>query len=286
MVDEEQFKELLRQYMLMNAPGKTGSQRLNYVQDLMGATGVDLFNLTPSAEWVPSEPEFRNPTGEIWGSDPGAGAIFDFMSQYGMSPKEAVDEARAQGLVPKYDSMNSRGNEVDYLKIANDFAKDELGRADWERRMADERTKFEAARKPGLGDLTKRTVFEQMGSPSVESLVAKYAGNRNPDAKVKSMAAPFVPAKDGRKPGQGKARENMYGEYAYYRGNPQAQKVEQAASGSKGFSSNPIIEKFAQREARGDVGRILDRSKKRFVVTPESEKVLRTLSMLQMLGNG
>jgi hypothetical protein len=278
-MDEEQFKELLRQYVLMNASGKTGSQRLNYAQDLMGATGVDLFNLAPSEDWVPSESEFRNPTGEIWGSDPGAGAVFDFMSQYGMSPKEAVDEARAQGLVPKYSSYDSADKEVDYLKIANDFAKDELGRADWERRMVDEQTKFESARKPGLGDLTKRTVFEQMGSPTVDSLVAQYAARRNPDVKTKSVSAPYVPKKNASK------ESKMYGEYAQYRGNPQAQKVEQTAAGAKGFSSNPVIEKFAQQEARGDVGRILDRSKKRFVVTPESEKVLRTLSMLQMLGN-
>lgn len=281
-MDEQQLQQLLMLYVLQNAPGSSRSQKLNYAQDLMKAQGVDLFGTGAPAEFVPSEDMPVNEVEAVWGADPGMQALMDFIRVDGLSPRDAVVEARKQGLIPK--GTPSDPDEVNYLGLASDFAKGELKRSQYESKLVGERAKFEAERTPGLGSLTEQTVFQQMGEPSVDMLVRQYAARRNPELqKPAGQAAPYVPLKNGRKPGQDKSLENMYGEAAYYRGQPEARKREQAVVRGE-FSSNPMIEKFAQGEARGDVSRILDRSKQRYVVSPDSEKVMNTLAMLNLLG--
>lgn len=275
-MDEEQFKQLLMLYVLQNAPGSSRSQKLNYAQDLMKAQGVDLFSSGAGAEFVPSEPMPVNEVEAVWGADPGMQAVMDFIRVDGLSPKDAIVEARKQGLIPK--GTPTDPDEFNYLGLASDFAKGELKRSQYESKLADERAKFEAERTPGLGSLTEKTVFQQMGEPSVDMLVRQYAARRNPELqKSAGQAAPFVRKKDAGDVGE------MYREAAYYRGQPEARKREQAVVRGE-FSSNPMIEKFAQGEARGDVSRNLARAKQRYVVSPDSEKVMNTLAMLNLLG--
>ena len=157
---------------LASMPGKTQAQKLNYLQDVLGMSGVDLFG-AKQEPFVPGVAPV-NQIEAVWGKDPAMAAIMDFMQFDGMSPKSAVDEARKQGLVPEYDAYN-RG-EVDYMDLASQFAAEEAKRPQFEAQQQADLAAYEAARKPGLNDLFQ-TPYQQMGAPSVDDLMAAYAND-------------------------------------------------------------------------------------------------------------
>lgn len=259
--------------LLQGSPGKTQAQKLNYAQDLGKSLGLDLFG-EQSGQWSPSELEPVNQVEAIWGNDPGFQAVMDFIDS-GMSPKAAVDKARELGEVPQYNAAVK--GEVDYLKLATDYGAEEAKRGDWQRRMAQEQTQFEAGRKPGVSDLMGQTVFEQMGSPSVENIVNRYAQARNPD---KGAGARSRAVSEERKSLPGGGRRSP-AERSKYVNRPSTAAMPEG--GVAKFSSNPTVEKFARQEATRDVGRNLEMSKRRFVQTPQSEKVLNTLALMRLL---
>lgn len=155
---------------LASVPGKTQAQKLNYLQDVLGMAGVDLFG-AKQEPFVPGVAPV-NQIEVVWGQDPAMAAIMDFMQFDGMSPKSAVDEARKQGLIPEYDPYNK--GEVDYMDLASQFAAEEAKRSQWEVQNQADFAAYEATRKPGLNDLFQ-TPYQQMGSPSVDDLMAAYA---------------------------------------------------------------------------------------------------------------
>ena len=167
-MDEQEFYR-----WLASLPGKTEQQKLNYLQDVLGTTGVDLFG-TKQEPFVPA-PDYVNQVEAVWGQDPNMGAIMDFIQFDGMSPKAAVDEARRQGLIPKYDPNNEQ--EINYLDLASQFAGEETKRKQFELEQQTARDKYDAGLKPTLGSMFA-TPYEQMGAPSVDELMAKYAGQR------------------------------------------------------------------------------------------------------------
>jgi hypothetical protein len=167
-MDEQEFYR-----WLASLPGKTEQQKLNYLQDVLGTTGVDLFG-TKQEPYV-AAPDYVNQVEAVWGQDPNMGAIMDFIQFDGMSPKAAVDEARRQGLIPKYDPNNEQ--EINYLDLASQFAGEEMKRKQFELEQQTARDKYDAGLKPTLNNMFA-TPYEQMGAPSVDELMAKYAGER------------------------------------------------------------------------------------------------------------
>jgi hypothetical protein len=166
MDEEQQFLE-----WLSSLPGKTTQQKLNYMQDVLGTVGVDLFG----AKQEPFVPDVApvNQIEAVWGTDPGMAAVIDFIRVDKMSPKEAVDEARTQGLIPRFDPNNK--GEIDYMGLASDFAGEEASRPQWEAQQAQNRVKYEAGLKPTLDNMFQ-SPYERMGSPTVDDLLGLYGG--------------------------------------------------------------------------------------------------------------
>jgi hypothetical protein len=165
-MDEQQFLE-----WLSSLPGNTTQQKLNYMQDVLGTVGVDLFG----AKQEPFVPDVApvNQVEAVWGTDPGMAAVMDFIRVDRMSPKAAVDEARTQGLIPRFDPNNK--GEIDYLGLASQFAGEEASRPQWEAQQAQNRVKYEAGLKPTLGNMFQ-SPYERMGSPTVDDLLGLYGG--------------------------------------------------------------------------------------------------------------
>jgi hypothetical protein len=166
MDEEQQFLE-----WLSSLPGNTTQQKLNYMQDVLGTVGVDLFG----AKQEPFVPDVApvNQVEAVWGTDPGMAAVIDFIRVDKMSPKEAVDEARTQGLIPRFDPNNK--GEIDYMGLASDFAGEEASRPQWEAQQEQNRAKYEAGLKPTLGNMFQ-SPYERMGSPTVDDLLGLYGG--------------------------------------------------------------------------------------------------------------
>ena len=192
---------------LASMPGKTQAQKLNYLQDVLGMSGVDLFG-AKQEPFVPGVAPV-NQIEAVWGNDPAMAAIMDFMQFDGMSPKSAVDEARKQGLVPEYDAYNK--GEVDYMDLASQFAAEEAKRPQFEAQQQADLAAYEAARKPGLNDLFQ-TPYQQMGAPSVDDLMAAYANDMQryssaslpkSQTKMASMYGERVPRVSANRPDMG-----------------------------------------------------------------------------------
>jgi hypothetical protein len=165
-MDEQQFLD-----WLASLPGKTTQQKLNYMQDVLGTVGVDLFG-TKQEPFVPDVAPV-NQVEAVWGTDPGMAAVMDFIRVDRMSPKEAVDEARTQGLIPRFDPNNK--GEIDYMGLASQFASEEASRPQWEAQQAQNRVKYEAGLKPTLDNMFQ-SPYERMGSPTVDDLLGLYGG--------------------------------------------------------------------------------------------------------------
>ena len=168
------------QQLLSGMPGKTEAQRLNYLQDLMKSSGVDLFNTNqPVQQYMPTVPDYVNKVEAVWGKDSTAGALFDAMDR-GMSAKDAVDAARKQNLIPAYDPKNK--GEVDYLKIATDWQTENLAKNEQANKLVLEKQKFDAEQaakhKTNINDIFA-TPYEQMGQPSADRLLQDYAAVHN-----------------------------------------------------------------------------------------------------------
>lgn len=254
---------LILQYLLQNAPGNTASQRLNYLQDLTGSLGLDLFG-TGGRDYV-SQPfvEVPNVVGETYRNDPIAAAGFNAMLQQNMSPLEAfqaiMDNSDLADRVPT-DMMGDPM--VDYLKVFTDFAQNEAERSVERQRFQQQdvfnRQLFEAEQKPGLQDLFGQSAFEAADQPTEAGLMKSYLDALRP----KESAA--VPAVQG-----GRTVERLRGVLA------------QAGAPTSARGAVPGgLERFAEGVARSRAKQQVGEMKRRFVPTDRSSQVQQSLALL------
>jgi hypothetical protein len=312
-MDEQEFYR-----WLASLPGKTEQQKLNYLQDVLGTTGVDLFG-TKQEPFVPA-PDYVNQVEAVWGQDPNMGAIMDFIQFDGMSPKAAVDEARRQGLIPKYDPNNKQ--EINYLDLASQFAGEEMKRKQFELEQQTARDKYDAGLKPTLNNMFA-TPYEQMGAPSVDELMAKYAGERQrymakgSNASKITWETPAPKPVEGKSPGvadMARATAGMIGNKAAelmgyapvpYNLRPAfAAQTQNAVSGwapTTTAEPTPVMKivedkaKWARDEQQANRRKKLDELSKRNlgnriglnqrsrVATPQGEQVMQNLALLGLL---
>lgn len=295
---------------LASMPGKTQAQKLNYLQDVLGMTGVDLFG----AKQEPFVPAIApvNQIEAVWGNDPGMAAIMDFIQVDKMSPKAAVDKARELGEIPQYNAAVK--GEVDYLDLASQFAAEEAKRPQFEAQQAADLAAYEAGRKPGLNDMFA-TPYEQMGAPSVDDLMAAYAGDRQrymasslpkSDTKMVSMYGERVPRVSANRPDMdanmdtgvdaSKMRtmspEQRQKYLAETKTNAMSNKSAVVAAppvavGGKGKAERDVQQ--AKRREQLDVlsrrnfeNRIKSNSQRR-VATPQGEQIMQNLALLGLL---
>jgi hypothetical protein len=314
-MDEQQFLN-----WLASLPGKTTQQKLNYMQDVLGTVGVDLFG----AKQEPFVPDVApvNQIEAVWGTDPGMAAVMDFIRVDKMSPKEAVDEARTQGLIPRFDPNNK--GEIDYMGLASDFASEEASRPQWEAQQAQNQVKYEAGLKPTLDNMFQ-SPYERMGSPTVDDLLGLYGGaadrqrfmSKGSNASKVTWETPVQKPVEGKSPGVtdiARAAAGMIGNKASkwmgfapvpYSLRPAfAAQTQNAVSGwaptttAKPAPVMKIVEdkaKWARDEQqamlrtsyegllRRNLENRIELNKRGRVATPQGEKVMRNLSILGLL---
>lgn len=240
---------LILQYLLQNAPGNTASQRLNYLQDLSGSLGINLFG---GARDYVSQPfiETPNVVGETYRNDPIAAAGFNAMLQQNMSPLEAfqaiMDNPDLADRVPT-DTMGDPM--VDYLKVFTDFAQNEAERSVERQRFQQQdvfnRQLFEAEQKPGLQDLFGQSAFEAADQPTEESLAKQYLARLQPRTERNLQKFRYA--------GRTTADDN---------------------------AAPPGLERFAEGVARSRAKQQVSEMKRRFVPTDRSSQVQQSLALL------
>lgn len=273
-MSEEELVALLQ--ILGQLPGNSASQRFNYLQDISGTAGLDLFGTKQEAPVYTPSLATQNQTALMYGNDPTMQAIFAGINK-GLSPYEAVARLREQGLlkdekITKYGSTSGR---IDYDQIALDYAKSKVAAdaaAAQERNVFDQQVaQFERDRPATMQDIF-RTTYEAAGAPSVDRLVGEYGKKFTKAQGSRVDRASTLGAK---------------------RAKPSAQQPAQAMGGrpseygfSGTFSNDPEMERAAQGYARWVANKNIDRSKKLFVPTDKGSKALDSLMLLNALKQG
>jgi len=177
-------EDLMQLYaILQGVPGKTGSQRLNFLQDI----GLDFTGRNPQffeEQFIGEmEPELVNPVGRAYGRDAKWTNIFGKIES-GMDPDSAVAAAIKEGVIEKPGGFGDEANNP--YQIARDYAIKEAELEskwnDWSRRNQTEsakfgekqnrlRSEFEADQPYTLQDLRGVSQFEAKGAPTVDELV-------------------------------------------------------------------------------------------------------------------
>lgn len=264
-MNEEQL--LILQYLLQNAPGKTASQRLNYLQDLSGSLGINLFG---GARDYVSQPFIETPNviGETYRNDPIAAAGFNAMLTQNMSPLQAfqaiMDDEDLAARVPT-DTMGDPM--VDYLKVFTDFAQNEAERAVERQRFEQQdvfnRQLFEAEQKPGLKDLFGQSVYEAAEQPTEAMLMKSYLDS------LRSPKPPASIAEVGSAISGGRTAERFRNVLA------------KAGVPTTARGAVPAgLERFAEGVARSRAKQQIGEMKRRFVPTDRSAQVQQSLALL------
>jgi hypothetical protein len=261
---DEQTLQLLYA-LIQGAPGKTPAQRLNYLQDISGSLGIDLFG--GGRDYVPGTfTEEQNIVGETYGNDPVAAAIFNSINS-NMSPIQAYQSADEAGLIPK-DTMGDPT--FDYLKLATDYAEAEAKRrvaaSQFQQQDALNRQIFEAGQKPGLQDLFGENVYEAAGAPSEAKLMQQYLDTLKP----KRAASATPSALSG-----GRTVERLRN----------AASAAGAPVSARGLVE-PGLERFAEGVARSRAKQQVGEMQKRFRPTDRSQDLQYKLALIQAIGGG
>lgn len=264
---DEQTLQLLYA-LLQNAPGKTPSQRLNYLQDISGSLGIDLFG--GGRDYVPGTfAEEPNIVGETYGNDPVAAAIFNSINS-NMSPIQAYQSADEAGLIPK-DTMGDPT--FDYLKLATDYAEAEAKRrvaaSQFQQQDDLNRQIFEAEQKPGLQDLFGENVYEAAGAPTETQLMRQYLDALKPKGGA-------VPARSTPSPLSGGRTAERFRNVLADAG---------AGTTARGFVPQGL-ERFAEGVARSRAKQQVGEMQKRFIPTQRSQDLQYKLALIQAIGGG
>lgn len=265
-MNEEQL--LILQYLLQNAPGKTASQRLNYLQDLTGSLGIDLFG--GGRDYV-SQPfvETPNVVGETYRNDPIAAAGFNAMLNQNMSPLDAfqaiMDDPNLADRIPT-DAMGDPM--VDYLRVFTDFAQNQAEQSVARQRFEQEdmfnRQLFEAEQKPGLQDLFGQSAYEAAQQPTEAMLMKSYLDSLRPQQRAATGGTGSGSAISG-----GRTAERFRNVLA------------QAGAPTTARGGVPAgLEKFAEGVARSRAKQQVGEMKRRFVPTERSQQMQQSLAFL------
>lgn len=283
--------DLIAMYAGMNPQlyGENPAKRLNYYQDLAQTLGFDLVQLAGvdnPAQQVPQWQEPINQTAQMYGSDPFFASIFQAIEN-GADPISATRAARDQLGMPEGMTQDDFNQTI--LPIATQYAgervKTQQARMDWERENADkiggwtapDGSKYKQSPMGGNDIRATASEFDLIGAPSVEDLISQYAKDRNPANRIRPGAGVSASGGDFQARGAGWSLP------------AQAAGATQPRSATKpkgNFSSNPLVEKYAMQEAKGDAQRYIDKTKNTRVRSDANINAMRRITALAGLLQG
>jgi hypothetical protein len=306
--DNPTDEEMMMQYMQMQGGifGDNPAKRMNMLQDYfqtLGFNPIELAGTTPQAAPVP--PTYQNSIGRIYGTDPVFGDIFNAIES-NVDPISAVREAaKREGWTQDETNQN--------LQIATQYASERIQNTDkmaeWERENAGamggwtmpDGSKAKTAPLGGNDINATASEYELLGAPTEEELIAQYAGNRNPNRRVvggQGVSASGGVGADGfgwNAPTPSAQTEkfdsavagvpSQFWAGAAPRANPRVTQPRTAGGGR--FSDNPLVEKYAQKEAKGDTRRYMDKTKNQRVRSDANNAAMqRIMAMAAMMQGG
>lgn len=275
-------EELMLFYILAQmAPGKTGAQRWNMLQDF----GFDAFGQPQefvAEEFVPDPtPYVRNPVADMYGSNEGYRQVFASILN-NVDPESAVDQAIKSGLLQAPSAYDSKTPNP--YEIARQFAQreieNEMELVDWEQKTGAERAQFlekqnrlrqefEQKRPLSFDDLRGVSAYEQMGAPTVDELMEMSAQQR-------------AGWESSRPPARGSLPDmaRMYGERVVRQGPAPSAPTREPRLPQQDIFKN---KKYADA-LRARLGERVAQAQQTYVPTERSTAALRNLALMRILG--
>ena len=275
-------EELMLFYILAQmAPGKTGAQRWNMLQDF----GFDAFGQPQefvAEEFVPDPtPYVRNPVADMYGSNEGYRQVFASILN-NVDPESAVDQAIKSGLLQEpiaYDSKTPNPYEI-ARQFAQREIENEMELVDWEQKTGAERAQFlekqnrlrqefEQKRPLSFDDLRGVSAYEQMGAPTVDELMEMSAQQR-------------AGWESSRPPARGSLPDmaRMYGERVVRQGPAPSAPTREPRLPQQDIFKN---KKYADA-LRARLGERIAQAQQTYVPTERSTAALRNLALMRILG--
>lgn len=276
----EELRQLIELYgSLQMVPGKTAAQRVNLLQDV-GFNPFGRQQQFVEEQFIGEpEPQLVNPVASAYGQDEGWREVFRRIES-GMDPDSAVSSAMKDNVF-KQNENTKAGNPYEIAqRYALKEAENEAIYNQWAARNQNEaaifgerqnrlRSEFEAEQPFSIQDLTGVSQFEAMGAPTVDELMARRAETTRQGRASLNAArnAPGVNVPKSAAP-RGSGRQ----------GSPST--AVRAPQVRKDIFDNPVLAKALRSTLEGR----LSSSKKRILPTERTGEALRTLALVQMLG--
>jgi hypothetical protein len=307
MFSDPTDEELMMQYMQMQGGifGDNPAKRMNMLQDYfqtLGFNPVELAGTNPQA--APTPPTYQNSIGRIYGTDPVFGDIFNAI-EGDVDPISAVKEAaKREGWTQDETNQN--------LQIATQYASERIQNMDkmseWERENAGamggwtmpDGSKAKTAPLGGNDINATASEYELMGAPTEEELIRQYAGGRNPSRRVVPGAgvsasggvdadgfgwnAPSAEAQTQRFDNAVAGVPSQFWAGATPKAKPGVTQPRTVKGGQ--FSDNPLVEKYAQKEAKGDTKRFVNKAKNQRVRSDAGEAAMQRIMALAAMMQG